>query len=83
MCRHYVAGTDESNDRNVPVCRAFPDGIPSEIWAGGFDHRNQYRDEPVLFDLDPEYTEADIAEWEQAGADVEKAYVETSLDQLG
>lgn len=27
---------------NTPVCRAFPDGIPGEIWYGGVDHRNSY-----------------------------------------
>lgn len=25
-----------------PVCSAFPDGIPDQIWKGGYDHRNPF-----------------------------------------
>lgn len=25
-----------------PVCEAFPDGIPTEIWFGGADHREPF-----------------------------------------
>ncbi|MER6947637.1 hypothetical protein ABT294_26755 [Nonomuraea sp. NPDC000554] len=39
-------------DRRAPSCEAFPDGIPTEIHLGGFDHRRPYRDDRgVLFVL--------------------------------
>jgi len=30
-------------DKGEPVtCRAFPGGIPEDIWLGGFDHRKPF-----------------------------------------
>lgn len=35
-----------------PSCAAFPDGIPDEIWAGGFDHRKPHEgDGGIRFEL--------------------------------
>ncbi|MEU6786550.1 hypothetical protein ABZ912_45770 [Nonomuraea angiospora] len=28
--------------RYVPYCEAFPEGVPAEIYEGGFDHRHEY-----------------------------------------
>ena len=37
------------------VCEAFPDGIPDDIYIGGFDHRKPREgDGGVRFELDPE-----------------------------
>ncbi|MFC4008484.1 hypothetical protein ACFOY2_14735 [Nonomuraea purpurea] len=39
-------------ERYVPFCTAFPDGVPDQIYFGGFDHRRSYPgDRNVLFDL--------------------------------
>ena len=31
-------------------CRAFPEGIPTVIWTGKFDHSKQFSDENFLFE---------------------------------
>lgn len=36
-CKHY---SRESLDRN---CKAFPDGIPMEIWTGKNDHKKPFK----------------------------------------
>ncbi|SEG95983.1 hypothetical protein SAMN05444920_109227 [Nonomuraea solani] len=28
--------------RYVPYCAAFPEGVPAEIYGGGFDHRHEH-----------------------------------------
>ena len=44
-CAHF--DEDAQFDEGVNRCRAFPDGIPPEIWVEGHDHR-----EPVPGDRD-------------------------------
>ncbi len=63
-CRHRdFSGED-------PTCAAFPDGIPSEIFYGGFDHRKPFGRErkrdgkPILFDLEEGF-EDDLVAYEE------------------
>lgn len=63
-CRHNRYETVDTAAGLVGVCDAFPDGIPIEIFAGGFDHRQPFTDDPdeVLFELDDGVTIADAEE---------------------
>jgi len=65
-CRHLVrgeVGEDPDTGSSTAVCAAFPDGIPLEIWKGGFDHRRSHPDhdevDGVLFELDEEEDDAE------------------------
>lgn len=73
-CRHYheggsVPGPDPSINilALIRTCAAFPDGIPSIVRAGGFDHREPHPDDNGVqfemrtderFDWDEEQTNA-------------------------
>jgi hypothetical protein len=49
-CKHYIEGGDEPGFR----CEAFPDGIPDEIFEGGFNHRKPYKgDNGIRFEPIP------------------------------
>lgn len=37
FCKNYISG------REIRKCRAFPDGIPDEIWTGENDHTKPYK----------------------------------------
>ncbi len=55
-CIHYRT---RSLEYLGPACKAFPDGIPTKITVGGFDHRKPYRgDHGVRWELNP-----DKAKW--------------------
>lgn len=59
---------------DAPVCKAFLEGIPDLITEGLFDHRNQYSDETVLFELDDkEDSQSLFASWE----DLHKRLIQT------
>jgi hypothetical protein len=38
-CKHFIF---DENDVCKHVCKAFPDGIPDEIWRGDNDHKKPY-----------------------------------------
>ena len=40
FCKHF--SFEASIDRGLPVCGAFPDGIPVEIWKGDNKHTESY-----------------------------------------
>lgn len=65
LCEYYRPGLHPDNPRGVPVCRAFPEGIPDEILDGGFDHRKALDGETITFKLAQDATEEDLEEWEQ------------------
>lgn len=67
----YESGTDPDGFE-TGTCDAFPEGIPVDIDAGGFDHRKNYADEELLFEPRPDVK---IAEVERTLALVE-AFVE-------
>lgn len=52
LCSRY-----STNEADVPVCEAFPYGIPEEISRGGFDHRQAAPDDHgIRFDPAPGVT---------------------------
>ncbi len=82
ICEHYEPGTDPDNDLNKPRCRAFPEGIPSEIFNGGFDHREPFGNEPVLFRLAADKTEEDLEAWEAESLELEKMEMTSAIRQF-
>lgn len=41
-CKHLLGVTDAPEDRQVPFCRAFPIGIPTEISYGSNPHTEPF-----------------------------------------
>lgn len=51
-CRHYIGNLPTSWEGHI--CYAFPDGIPTEILEGDFDHRKPYEgDNGIRFQWKP------------------------------
>lgn len=60
-CSRFRPGTSGEDDGfDVGTCDAFPDGIPVEIFAGGFDHREQFAEESLLFEPSPGVMPEDV-----------------------
>ena len=38
-CKWYAL---QYNDDGVPICKAFPEGIPPEVWLGENNHQKSY-----------------------------------------
>lgn len=49
----------------------------------GYDHRQPFRHDAVTFKLSSKYTEADLAEWDEARAEDEANDVIALLEDLG
>ena len=81
MCAYFVGGMEPENERGIPVCRAFPEGIPDEIMAGGFDHRQALGNETVLFKLADDEDPARLEAWERAQVENEHNKVLQLIEQ--
>lgn len=79
LCAHLEMGKPGNQ---MPSCKAFPNGIPFEIYMKGYDHREPFRNEAVLFELSDEFTEEDLAEWEQERAQEEANEVIAMFEDL-
>ncbi len=56
-CKHLGKNTTMPAGADISVfygCTAFPEGIPKEIWYGGFDHRKPFGLEETLFAINDE-----------------------------
>ena len=52
-CKNYISDSTEPGFH----CRAFPDGIPDEIFEGGFNHRKPFKgDHGIRFEPIPKAT---------------------------
>ena len=78
MCERFKSGF--GHPEGMPTCAAFPDGIPDEIFYGGFDHRQPLRNESVLFKL-KEGREEDLEEWDALRLELAKADLLQGLPQ--
>ena len=51
-CRHYRPNDFDIEKGIVGTCKAFPKGIPDDIWLGKDNHRKPYRgDNDIQFEL--------------------------------
>jgi hypothetical protein len=78
-CEYYTPGTDPENPLGIPVCRAFPEGIPSKIIDGGYDHRQPLGTETILF---KEREGGSVKDWEKAIAEIDKEDVMGLFDSF-
>jgi len=50
-CVHFHRNGDAAG--RGASCAAFPEGVPQDILFGAFDHRRQYGEETMLFEVIP------------------------------
>lgn len=72
LWEHFVLGVDLESLTGQPVCRAFPEGIPSRIINGVFDHREPFQGETILFRWADDASQEDVEAWEQEVVEIEK-----------
>ena len=82
LCHYYEPGTDPDNELNKPRCKAFPEGIPDEIFKGGFDHREPLGEEAITFRLAEGKTEQDLEAWEQETLEIRKSQMLSAVDDF-
>lgn len=41
-CKHFQGVSDADEEYQVPICKAFPDGIPADIAYGNNPHTTPY-----------------------------------------
>lgn len=44
ICQNFI------EDEPIPICAAFPNGIPTDLWMGKISHEIQYVHETLLFE---------------------------------
>lgn len=82
LCHYYEPGTDPENESGKPRCKAFPEGIPAEIFNGGFDHREPLGDEAITFRLAKGKKDKDVRQWEQEVLEIQKAEMRVAVDEF-
>ncbi len=80
LCHYYEPGTNPDNELNKPRCKAFPEGIPSEIFSGGFDHRKPLGEEAITFRLAEGKTQKEVEGWEQETLEIRKNEMRAAVD---
>lgn len=80
LCHYYEEGTAPDNESGRPRCKAFPEGIPMEIFNGGFDHREPLGDETITFRLAQNKTPEDLEAWEQDSLELQKREMLAQVD---
>ena len=61
LCKYYQPGMGEVDDQ--PRCRAFPEGIPEQIWDSTLDHRESISGETPVFEKAEGVEDAQVVAW--------------------
>jgi len=52
FCKHYIIGKQDFEKKIPGFCKAFPKGIPKDIWLGKNNHKKPYKgDNDIQFEL--------------------------------
>lgn len=67
LCKHLTPLQDR------PSCRAFPAGIPGEIFHGREEHFEPIGDEAVVFEKADDVSDEEVAHWRKGALEGAKA----------